>query len=601
MVQPKTESTIRQALGYTVIPSVTDRSIELFLQGLDCPRSLTVWILYKNREHQQLVDLDFQAEHYRNPGSARDAYLATCFLSKADFLDLPFDRQAVAYEKFFTCEESCRLTNKRFSDLASDPLYRGQNVWLLNATRRKIKVILDGSLDEEKSSFDPVEWFESCSWGPGSSTRITGRDTSSANKFQSETGITRDLYALVGPLLGVAYPLWGRVLQERIPYWGFLEELLPQRDSISFEIGNKVLTVPKNAKTDRVIAAEPGLNVWFQLGIGRMISRRILRNTGVDLQTQERNGLLSFYASMSGSLATVDFSSASDTISTRVVEELLPSKWFSILDSCRSHCGHVKGVDKPLRYQKFSSMGNGFTFPLQTLIFLGAAMAVCELLQISDDYIGVFGDDVIIPVDAFNVYEEFCAFLGFSIGRKKSFFSGFFRESCGSHYLFGVDLKPLYLKEKLKSLESVYVHANGLRRLSRRNLSYGCDGRLRLAWKYLVNKVPKKIRFFIPEGYGDGGFIGNFDESCPSTVRKPPGQVEGYLVRQLQQIPIKRKHLSEGFLLAKLLDLGTSLVGGPSSSSQKASKNLVPLRQAVRRSVSELLAHEWLDLGPWYL
>ena len=38
---------------------------------------------------------------------------------------------------------------------------------------------------------------------------------------------------------------------------------------------NRLMTVPKNARTDRVIAAEPDWNMFFQLGLGASIRARL--------------------------------------------------------------------------------------------------------------------------------------------------------------------------------------------------------------------------------------------------------------------------------------------------------------------------------------
>lgn len=604
MSKTRKSNALKTLEGYRVLPSVTDESIESILEGLNCPRSLAVCLLYRYGEHAQLVDLDFDAGHYASPHDARCAYLATELLSKADFLEIGVDRREVALSKFYSAEKVCKETNQRFRDLASDQQFAGQNVWLLNATTRKIASLLDGG-NGSVDSFCPLEWFDSCMWGPGASTRISGRDTSSTYKFLREVGITRDLYCLVGPLLPVAYPLWGKHLHDVSEDWGLLYEYSPK---ISFEVGNKVLTVPKNAKTDRVIAAEPGLNCWFQLGLGTMISRRLLRNGGFDLKTQDRNGLLAFYASMSGQLATVDFSSASDTICTEVVRNLLPARWFSVLDSCRSKYGQVDG--EMICYEKFSSMGNGFTFPLQSLIFAGAALAVCEFLHIDDSYVGVFGDDVVIPSKAFDLYRKFVSFLGFSVNPEKSFSDGFFRESCGTHYLRGVDLKPFYIRRRLKGIADVYLLANNIRRWSSRNMYYGCDPSLYVAWANLIHQVPKNLRFFVPEGIGDGGFVGDFDEASPKTYRKASDTkplaspwVEGYSVRCLQFISIKRTRSHVGLLLARLCDLGISLSGGESRalSELSGSGNDVPFRRLYRTVISTVQIQRWCNIGPWLL
>jgi len=54
--------------------------IHEYLTGLDCARSLAVWLLYENKEHQQLVALDFNPLFYNDLKSARDSLAATKLL-----------------------------------------------------------------------------------------------------------------------------------------------------------------------------------------------------------------------------------------------------------------------------------------------------------------------------------------------------------------------------------------------------------------------------------------------------------------------------------------------------------------------------------------
>lgn len=555
---------------YSVPPRLTEKAILTTLEGINTPRSLAVWLLFKYGEHRQLLSLEVNPFDYtadrKGAVKFRDDYLATCFLSKAEFLQPGIDKKAVAMEKFMAAEEHNRLTNSTWSYLDHRKI-TGNRAWLLSAVTRKIDRIL--------GEFCPEEWFESCSWGPGATFDIGGLDTSPVNKFQREAGITLDLYYLVGDLIPVFWPLWATSLEGRY----------------CFTPGNKVTTVPKNAKTDRVIAIEPGLNVFFQLGVGRMISRRLKRAEGIDLNDQSRNGLLAFYASMSGKLATVDFSSASDMISSEVVREVMPRDWFLVLDACRSKLSKVDGSFR--RMEKFSSMGNGFTFPLQSLLFFALATACCEFAGVSSEYVGVFGDDVVLPVEAYETFQEMCTFMGFKLNPEKSFSSGVFRESCGTHYFWGLDVKPVYFKQALSDVESVYRLANALRRLAhRRTFGLGCDQSFRRAWVLLYGAVPENLRFSISEGYGDGGFVDNFDSSAPSSYRPERAKglwIEGYMTPAVVHIAVKRESFDLGMLLTRLFYPSVEL----------DMNNSYPLRSATRRKISLLHVHQWYNLGPW--
>jgi hypothetical protein len=581
---------------YRVSRRVTDEAIHHFLSALDCPKALAVWLLYESGEHEQLVDLETNPFDFNTVDEFRRAYAATCLLSKSDFLKLDRKRDAVAYEKFEKFELLCKQTNDRFRFGATDGLYAHRNVWLHHATVRKIASIL-GPLRLE-------EVVDQANWGPGVTNAIKGESATSVNKFQYETGITRDLYSLWTNMEGFppkrSYPMW----QEHLRSSGVFP---------TFEIGSVTVTVPKDAKTDRVISVEPGFNLWFQKGLGQCIRHR-LRSKGVDLNRQEVNQSLAQVAITLG-LATVDFSSASDSIALELVRSLIPPDWFDAMDACRSHYGRRSGSFK--RWEKFSSMGNGFTFELESLIFFSAASAVCDSLEIDHPVISVYGDDVIIPNQAYELFSSFCHYLGFRINDRKSFYSGVFRESCGSHYFEELDVKPIFLKKRLTTPNSVFKFANAIRRFAHRNLNYmGCDVQFRKVFQFLIHQVPKPLRLRIPDGYGDGGFIANLDESvaCVARDHKKFPTYEGFTTHHASFSPVKDRSEEVGIFLSRLRS-SSNLTGeipyrgrtyDAISALRMADGDLKPqgnefaLRGRVVPRVSLLYVNRWYNLGPWF-
>ena len=560
------------ARSYRVPSRVTLEFVEKFLASLDCPRALTVWMLFQSGEHSQLASLDINPLDYNSLVEFRGAYAATKFLSKFKDLSLDVDLDEVALLKFEKFELQCKHTNRRFRDISVDPGYTGPTVWLHSAVIQKIEMIL--------RDFSAEEVFSRANWGPGATTLISSRNASAFNKFQCETGITRDLYDLIsysdltGSILEDSYPLW----------WSHLKGIgFP-----NFQVGNKVITVPKDSTTNRVIAIEPGINLWFQKSIGEMINSR-LRRFGVDLRFQDRNQKLALNASKKGINATIDFSSASDSISSAVVQELLPVRWFLLLDACRSRFGLTDSGWRS--WHKFSSMGNGYTFSLQSLIFFAMASCCKEYIEsrfgkLPGETVSVYGDDVIIPVRCLSLFSELSVFYGFTLNSKKSFSSGYFRESCGAHYYSGSDVKPYYLKGNITDIQSLYRAANGVRRLSHRwGSRLVCDNYLRASFDYLWSLVPESLRFRIPETLGDGGFISNFDEAVP--VRARHG-IEGYFVYHAVEESLSFQSDKVGLLLARLWV--------PSLQSQQ---NSVAIRGRTKLRVKRSLVHRWYDLGPW--
>jgi len=211
---------------------------------------------------------------------------------------------------------------------------------------------------------------------------------------------------------------------------------------------NRVEFVPKNWKTDRTIACEPEGNLFLQLAFDKYAKKR-LRFFGIDLSDQSRNQNLARHASIYNDLVTVDFRCASDTISFNTVKLLFPFDWFNYLWDVRSP--FYRGKAGSGCYSKFSSMGNGATFCIETLIFAAVCYA-CNSKQFS-----VYGDDVIIERENYEELLELTHFLGFSINSEKTFTDGPFRESCGLDSFNGTDVTPIYIRN-IDSRKAILCH-----------------------------------------------------------------------------------------------------------------------------------------------
>lgn len=559
--------------SHSVGSSITDHVIQKTLESLNTPRSLAVWMLYKYKEHDQLIQLEVDPLNYTSSSSFRDDLCATSLLSKADFLSTSVDRRSEALLKFLKSEELCRLTNLRvlpFLEGGSFPPHE-LHVFVEKA-RRKIGQIL--------GKFDALELFEDSGWGPGVSTLLKGETSVTPNKYQYETGITRQAFDIAWPFLNEAYPSWWNEILSKI--------------SPTIEGGNVVTTVPKNSKTDRVIAIEPGWNLWFQKGLGQMIRRRLLRY-GCNLNSQVPNQNLARVA-FSRQLATVDFSSASDTIARKVCQLLLPPRWFTVMEIFRSHCGNLDG--RKLLYEKFSSMGNGFTFELESMIFYSCALACCT----ADEYdsVSVFGDDVILPAHRLPSFHELVAALGFVVNTKKSFSSGCYYESCGSHFFKGSEVKPFFLRRKIQKVWDLYLYHNNVMDYAAQCLAGAAvDSRFRGLVIYLRELTPSEYRFLVPRHLGAVGFSSNFDDARPSVVRQL-----GFKVPCLTTVAQRLPFDGYGLVLDRIKAISTSEIGvkfqGP-SAFPKAEGNLVPIKSRVKRRKSKVLVSfgQWHSFGDW--
>jgi hypothetical protein len=410
--------------------------------------------------------------------------------------------------------------------------------------RREVKKILG------KFSWDATEPY--LSFGPGASVGLRRRYSHPFYKIgHNEPTTTGENFAVDAAFID-SVPLWKR---------------FREANSVNPKVvvGSKIVTVPKDARTDRVIAIEPQLNMFFQKGIGGLIRRRLLK-AGCDLNDQTMNQRLALLGSQTGHLATIDLANASDSISRVLVEQLLPEEWLLPLKCVR--CTHTdfpsdgekdssptyKGKSTPWFLQKFSSMGNGYTFELESLIFLALGRACARYYGVVDQTVSVYGDDIVVGTDLAPHYISLLAEVGFKTNTDKTFVTGSFRESCGKHYFAGSDVTPYYLKHKIDSQESVLKYANSIRRLAHRLLggTWGCDAALRATWLRSLDALsPSVASLSIPEGFGDGGVVRDFDEVCPApNVRK--NWVEGYTTSHLVRKYASRRCSGEGLLVLGL-------------------------------------------------
>lgn len=219
---------------------------------------------------------------------------------------------------------------------------------------------------------------------------------------------------------------------------------------------NRVEVVPKNWKTHRTIACEPDGSLPFQLAFDDYAKER-LRLNGVDLSDQFRNQDLARIGSIDGSFATIDISCASDTVALNAVHGLFPIDWAQYLSAFRS--SHYKGKFGLGSYAKFSSMGNGSTFAIETLIFASACYAV------GSRKFSVYGDDIVIETELVKDLLRFLRFLGFRVNSDKSYFDGPYRESCGTYWFSGQSVTPFFLRGGISGKPDICHVVNGLARI----------------------------------------------------------------------------------------------------------------------------------------
>lgn len=336
-------------------------------------------------------------------------------------------RRAAAIQKWKRAELQNAKTNQRL--LLDEPQFR----WvayprLLRDIRSLISRILG-----------PLAYPEVISFGlhtNGASTRIKRSPAASVLKLTGEAHVSSS-----------AIKHWLRFASgTRLAR----QTLLPHEHSSLF-------TVPKKSDIDRVACKEPEINMVLQRSVGNHIRRR-LRKFGINLNDQTINRDLARDAVRLG-LATVDLSSASDSITRQLAICLLPFEWWSLLDDLRVHSTVIDGEVHEL--EMFSSMGNGFTFELESLLFYAITRVVAEISG-NRGRISVYGDDIIVPASVVPRLSRVFHWFGFRMNPSKTHYRGLFRESCGGHFYGGFDITPFYIRRPVRTLPDLINHLNAL-------------------------------------------------------------------------------------------------------------------------------------------
>lgn len=260
--------------------------------------------------------------------------------------------------------------------------------------------------------------------------------------------------------------------------WSLIDSVLPERADSSGEgsLYSRLRFVTKNMWAYRSMCPEPAdkqfqqqsVRLWLEAILANGIAGRFVR-----LGDQSHNQLAAQAGSLYGHLDTIDCSRASDNIPYDLVMQIFPLNVARLLaDSASS------GVKMPngeiFFAKKFAPMGSAVCFPVQCYVFLSVLLyayyihcygelvvepkKLNELLKlIRDDpfsvpvsgyaTVRVYGDDLICDSRTTTLVIGLLKRLGLTVNVSKSFIGDhFYRESCGKHYAYGVDVSAVTLK-----------------------------------------------------------------------------------------------------------------------------------------------------------
>jgi Holliday junction resolvase-like predicted endonuclease len=479
---------------------IRDRDFHAYLQLED------IWGL-QNTVSITLGELDLNASRVK---------LQVCsLLKKYRFPTEQETRIAAAKQKFINAEADCYLYNQS----GYEKLIWGKSEYEAE-TYSYAKAFLQKVLGEKLPPFAHLsEWSRH---GPGSNLDTCKGLTSQYHKYlrwpysctQSAIPFARLLIESDKRWLGAledsyrdTFNISKVSILNREVFW---ETVLKPVD------GNEVFFVPKNALTERTCAKEPAMNLMLQLGVDGFIRRR-LKRWDVDLDDQTKNqryaGLGSTDNSKNG-FVTLDLSAASDSISLALCKWLLPPDWYDYLVKIRSPRWKMDGEEGGV-YAKISSMGNGYTFALESAIFAAVIYAVmrAERGVIDTKSFAVYGDDLIVQKKYAQGVIDLLSRCGFKLNFDKSFQQGWTRESCGSDWLHGYPVRPVFLVKLPENVKELMSDRNRL--LRSENL-------------FFDNKAPlvvDKIDSWLPELIKENRFYGPYsDEEFDTYLHSPTGK-----------------------------------------------------------------------------
>jgi hypothetical protein len=482
----------------------------------------------------------------KNLAQFRAVYQLTSLLKKFDLPNDKVDKRSVAKEKFFATEDVCREYNQegytRLSWAQTDEM-----VNVFTYAKSFLEKLLGHTVPDSSTM---TEWSRH---GPGANLDTQYGLTSSYNKYHDWPYSCTSLAVPYARSVIMDDERWIGALEDdyrrryNIPKTAILDRKVFWSNVISIVPGNRIAFVPKNALTERTIAIEPSLNLYLQLGVDGYIRRR-LKRWGVDIDDQTKNQEMARIGSINQSnedldFVTIDLSAASDSISLKVCEKLLPTDWYNHLIKLRSPSGALD--DETILYEKISSMGNGFTFALETAIFTALVYGVMMEVEGKFDkqQCAIYGDDIIVTkrISSLVIHALHCS--GFAINDEKSFLEGNFKESCGSDWFHGKPVRPVFLKNHPKTIMNLWTDINRLKRI------------LLLRFDIEESKTEQLMDKWIPDLFRK--YIGPFSDedfdsykhtcTCPIGVRK----YDVYRFRRIIVQPVEIK--GHNFFFKKLM------------------------------------------------
>lgn len=253
---------------------------------------------------------------------------------------------------------------------------------------------------------------------------------------------------------------------------------------------NAMGAVPKSYKASRLIAPETPIRQWNASRLATALERHFtdVARLCIPLHDQAVNQEGARIGSLAEhKYATIDQSSASDSISEDLFRMVFPDWYVSFFDELDVRSTHTYiGGDVTTRYTRSSPDGADMTYTLKgvgkdnvtrirlmthltsgnSLTFIHESLLFCAIARVATRYasywicgedeaeryvdsVREYGDDTVIIDFAAETFMDILSILGFKPNRDKSFYGEIpFRESCGAEFWDGEPIHSTYWPRK---------------------------------------------------------------------------------------------------------------------------------------------------------
>lgn len=208
---------------------------------------------------------------------------------------------------------------------------------------------------------------------------------------------------------------------------------------------SRLTVVPKDFRKHRLICIEQKEMMFQQQGLRSVLEFIVAQNPQVSRCLSFDNQGLNFELSKNTRFSTIDLSDASDLLSRRLVKLLFPREIYKLLVNCRSSC--IELPDSSLiQYESMYTMGNALCFTIESIAFAALTAATisvvsgCSLASTTGKF-RVFGDDILVQKEYYPEMLKTLAQSGLKPNVEKCCHDSLVRESCGSWFVQGIDIR----------------------------------------------------------------------------------------------------------------------------------------------------------------